>query len=176
MVRRTRRITRGVTAALLTVSGMLTLTACDEGGPDGPLAITVEDALRHYEADKAVDLDFDTLVSGEWTRLVLSCGASSTELADALGFDWKQPARHNVRRYEAYIFATDTEVEQFFGPLTWAPFDDREYVSACVDDGSYESTAVFDRSDSVISYELRNILDQNTWVPVVHAAEETPAG
>jgi hypothetical protein len=176
MVRRVGRSVRALVGGLLLSAAALSLTACAEGHPDGPLAITVEDALRHYEAYKAVDLDFDTLITGDWTRLVLSCGASARQIDDALGFDWEQPARTNVRKSEAYIFATDTEVEQFFGPLTWAPFDDREYVSACLDDGSDDVTEVFDRSDSVISYELRNILDQNTWVPIAHAAEDTTAG
>jgi hypothetical protein len=149
---------------LLSLGLMLLLGGCvGDGAPDGDLAVKVENQLIPEEATARAIVDFDSLVEGDWTQMALVCGASDSTIAEALGFAWEQPSRSEVRVGYAYVFATEDAVEQFFGPVTWAPFDDRSYVSPC--DWSAEdpvSLLLFERDDAVISYEFR---DNPTYVP-----------
>ena len=131
------------------------LAGCSEGGPDGELAVSVEAVLRPHEDVGVASVDFDSVVEGEWTRLAIVCHATDAAVAAALGFAWDQPKRNEVRDEFAYVFATDTHVEQFFGPITWAPFDDRTYVSPCnLENLDDVAVLVFERDDSEVHYLL----------------------
>jgi hypothetical protein len=134
------------------------------------LTIAVEDQLRPHEDVGSAVVDFNSLVDGDWTRLALICGASDELISDALGFDWDQPRESGVRVGFSYVFATADRVEQDFGPMTWAPFDDRAYVSSCEGGpGGGADLILFERRDAIIHYQLRETLGYalpEAWFPV----------
>ena len=143
----------------------LSLTGCADGVPDGPLAADVEAALRPHEAAGEAVINFDELVSGDWTQLVVVCGANSDAVNEALGFEWDRTKRDSTRSRAVFIFSTDDEVEQFFEPVTWAAFDDREYISSCFAGIDYQVPVVYPRGSSEISFTLTRYLDQLQWQP-----------
>jgi hypothetical protein len=146
---------RRAVVLLVSLATAVCLAGCGNGEPQNPLTIAIEDQLRPNEPSKQATLDFDSLVEGDWTRLVLVCGATDEVVADALGFPWEQPREAGVRSGFAYVFATNDRVEQFFGPRTAAPFDDRSYVSSCEwGDGDSAHLILFERQDAVIQYQL----------------------
>jgi hypothetical protein len=146
---------RRVVVLLVSLAAAVCLVGCGNGESQNVLTIAVEDQLRPNEPSRQATLDFDSLVEGDWTRLALACGATDEVVADALGFPWEQPREDGVRSGFVYVFATDYRVEQFFGPITAAPFDDREYVSTCEwGDGEPANLILFDRQGAVIQYEL----------------------
>jgi hypothetical protein len=146
---------RSVVVLFVSLATALCLAGCDSGEPQNALTIAVVNQLRSNEPSGQATLDFDSLVEGDWTRLALVCGATDEVLAEALGFPWEQPHESGVRAGFAYVFATNDRVEQYFGPRTAAPFDDREYLSACErGDGDPANLVLFERQGAVINYEL----------------------
>lgn len=146
---------RRTVVLVVSIAIAVCLAGCGNGEPQNELTIAVEEQLRPNEPSRQATLDFDSLVEGDWTRLALVCGATDEVVADALGFPWEQPREAGVRSGFAYVFATNDRVEQFFGPMTAAPFDDRSYVSACEwGGGDAANLTLFDRQDAVIHYDL----------------------
>lgn len=134
----------------------LCLNGCADGEPEDELTIAVEAQLRSSEESRSAAVDFDSLVEGDWTRLALICGASDEVISEAFGFDWAQPRESGVRIGFSYAFVSDDHVEQDFGPMTAAPFDDRFYVSSCEQAGRDDraNLILFDRQDAIINFKL----------------------
>ena len=89
---------------------VLVLTGCSFHNP-------VEDALRRSLDETAKDsatVDFDTIVEGDWTTLVLICdGATADQVEDTLGFPWGAPDSDGTF-HSRFVFASGSGVEASF--------------------------------------------------------------
>lgn len=95
-------------AIFLGLSALLLLTGCFPINP-------ISKALRgELDGDRAVgrgEVDFSTLVEGNWTRLVLVCDLNSPESVDAaLGFHWDFSKEDHD---SMFLFVTEDSVESY---------------------------------------------------------------
>lgn len=154
-------------AVALAVTAAFALCGCqffnDPGEPDGPIATIVEAELRPLESQRTATIDFDDLVDGDWTRVIMVCTRDASLIERALGFEWEEP-RDFERRGSSIVFATDAEVEASFSTQTFAAFDDRQYVIPCTADNTDPYVTIFERDDSAVQFHYSTKTGAPGWV------------
>ena len=100
----------------------------------------LQDATAALETNEHVGtatIDFDKLVSGAWTRLIIACYPTTpSQLETSLGFSWPSApdiASPSGNSFALLIFATDSEVEDYLD-IGQHDFDEHSYYfTTCPD-------------------------------------------
>ena len=97
---------------------VLLLAGCAWGPYEpGPNETAFLAEVEQGDGESAI-VNFDTLIPGEWTRLVIVChGSTKQELLDALGFAWDEAPNPSASAFGSMIvFAGERSVITQLGP------------------------------------------------------------
>lgn len=121
--------------ATISVALILPCGVCSCSGFSQSLNSKVEDEVAKDSGSDPVKVDFSKIVPGDWTRIVLICGAVSQERVNqVLGFGWELPNVENPGANAIMLFASSRQVEDRFV----AGIDDQEedhYFNPCFGTG-----------------------------------------
>jgi hypothetical protein len=132
--------------------------------PGAAIGNSVNAELGQHEKAGIATVDFDTLVPGKWSKLVIACfDSTNTALNDALGFPWPEgPDMSDKNFFAMLVFSTGSRVEKYYN-IGQNDLHEDWYFTPCtspVGGGAAQSQPiVIDRRASKIEFVFDNSID-----------------